>query len=185
MGNNTTGLNKLTLTAIAYLGVGAAAASGATVYNFAYTFGDGQTASGSFTGTASGDLIENITPLSLTINGSAIPGPLYLNWNLNTPGPVISTDVTQNNFVFQTGPVPSPGDTPGPTDFLMATFFPNTPSAIVVANISVNYPIDFDFGVNPANWSVTPAAAPEPTTMVAGIASLGLAAMGLLRRARR
>ena len=77
----------------------------ATVFNFSYNFGDGVTASGSLTGTQNGQFVTGISAVSLSFNGTTVPGSIFTStYDAGTfsylNGPVVSFAALQNNFVF-------------------------------------------------------------------------------------
>lgn len=170
---------KLILTALCCgLCVGAAQAS--ALYNFGYTFtgvpvGAGTTVSGSFFGDANGNLITNLSNISVAVNGVNFvgSGSLFgssfdpvLGWR--TGGAVVSFDGTQNNFLFVDTNYP---DDPnmwvnyiyGIADFAQVTTYS------FATGVSAS-----DFNLPMTNWSVTPAAnVPEPESLLLLGLSLG------------
>jgi hypothetical protein len=94
---------KKALFAVLLAALGSAQAS---VYNFSLTDGS-NVISGSFAGTSNGNLITDLSDVSVSLNGTAIPGSgsLYTaqyveNQYYWADGAVASFDGTQNNFLF-------------------------------------------------------------------------------------
>lgn len=73
-------------------------------YSFAFSGGTVATASGTFAGTLNGDLIENISEITLFLDGVQAAGTIqtasFSPSYLLTTGATASFDVTKNNFVF-------------------------------------------------------------------------------------
>lgn len=103
---------KLPAALTAVLAALLAASAHATTFNFSYSFDPANTGNGepvvitgSFDGTAVGDLISDISNASLWINGTAFTGPLTISGiDTATGSPsgsaVVSLDATQANFAF-------------------------------------------------------------------------------------
>lgn len=155
----------------------AAAAAQASTYNFSYNFSDGSLITGSFDGTATGDLISDLSHISLSYNGTAFPGEVSSysyetasgDWKLGTA--VVSLDGSKNNFAFFSGDPVSNNFSHG---FLYIPWGGNTADLVQVI-----YPGGDNY--NPAelhaNWQIT--AVPEPETyamLLAGLGALGFAA---------
>jgi hypothetical protein len=167
----------------------------ATVFNFSYTFGSGDVASGQLTGTQNGIFVENVSNVSVFLNGNALAGSdLYQPYAFIAGccfapiTPTISFNGSLNNFIFANGP---PND---PTDTNYLTFDAADGAWQHVALwLSPNYVNDTSFnGVaytqpgghveNPfdaSRWSLAVAnAAPEPQSF----ALVGLGLLILMRR---
>ena len=162
-------------------------AANATTFDFSYSFdknntGDGNAVvlTGSFTGTQVGDLITDISGVQMALNGIAFSGPLLVesmnsatgNWDASL-APVISTDVTQSNFIFADADVANnPGGVSNYFYMVGGQAF-----AVTLNTTDVNSnPLSGFETANSASWTVT-AAVPEPSTyalMLAGLASIGL-----------
>jgi hypothetical protein len=71
------------------------------VYDYRYTFTDGNVVSGSFTGTAAGNLITGLSAVSAYVNGVAlsITGKLFVTSFRSSEG-IASFDGMNNDFVF-------------------------------------------------------------------------------------
>jgi hypothetical protein len=180
-------MKKLLLLSLVGLGMSAASSYGSVVYNYSYTFTDGDSVSGQLTGTASGGTVDILSVLSLNIGGNAV-NPLFVG-TVNSSGNFVSggataslTDPTQNNFYF--------GDadtTPFTSDYF--TFIPSLTAfpVGVIANDNDN-----PGGINDTDaqnvtglgtWSLT--AVPEPSTVIAGLTVLipcGASTLRMLRK---
>jgi hypothetical protein len=154
-------------------------------FNFSYTFGDGSAVTGSLSGDLNGSFVENVSNIHVSFNGVEFSGaPLYAaSWNTATldwdSAPAkISTDASQNNFIF--------ADSNVPADFGVTNYFYFTNDATngqtVFANNLNSDAIAYD---SPATgtWSLTPAAVPLPGAVWFFTSSLG--AMAALRRRRQ
>ncbi len=142
------------------------ASAQAAVFNFSYTFGDGQVAAGVVEGTVQpdGNTIDVFTVDSLTTNGQSIDPAIVMNGDNVVPA-IATFDGSFMDFVAQD---------------------PTLRYGLVVQSVSVAV-IDplvglgtFE-GYKPAHWSITEtgAAVPEPATwamMLLGFAGLGYAA---------
>ena len=163
-------------------------AANATTFDFSYSFdknntGDGNPVvlTGSFTGTQVGDLISGISDIQLALNGTAFSGPLQIesfnsstnNWDAVT-APVMSTDATKLNFIIADADV---ANNPGAVSNY---FFIQGGQAFAVTfntTDALSNPLSGFESTNSAQWSLTAAAVPEPSSyalMLAGLASIGL-----------
>ncbi|MBT9505642.1 PEP-CTERM sorting domain-containing protein [Rhodoferax sp.] len=83
-----------------------ATAAQASVFNYSYHFLNGHNVTGSFTGTASGDLVTGLSNISLALDGVAVSGMLFGssydmgNGAWHSGGAMASFSGTQNNFYF-------------------------------------------------------------------------------------
>ncbi len=175
----------------ATLSLAAIAAQAQTTFNFSYSFdpnntGNGQALSitGSFTGTAAGDLISNIGNVSLSINGTLFSGPIVIeaadaagNWSTSV-APVISANTGLANFVFADADVANHPDA-------VNNFFYISGGQVFALDFNVT-----DAGNNPlqgyetaANGSWNVSAVPEPATWALMAAGVGLVALRRRRQA--
>jgi hypothetical protein len=95
--------------AVAILSVGAMSSANANQFEFSYDFGIGYIVTGAFSGTANGNLVTNLSDISVSINGIAFNGSGSLlkfsftnpvNFTRQTGESVVSFDGTANNFGF-------------------------------------------------------------------------------------
>jgi hypothetical protein len=82
----------------------ACASANAATFNFSEQLDVGPLVTGSFDGTLNGNLITNLSNISVALDGVAFNGPLYGSsfdgWDWVSGGAVASLDGTQNNFLF-------------------------------------------------------------------------------------
>lgn len=174
----------------------------ADIFDFSYTFGSGDVASGSLTGTQNGNFVENVSAVHVFLNGTALAGSdLYQPYTFSAgccyvnANPVISFNGNLNNFIFSDGlPVWPYGATNwfsmngtdidywntgslGPLQWA-SVYVPSSP---YVSDSSINgLAIVSGHGFDASRWSLTVAAPiPEPETyamLLAGLSLLGFAA---------
>jgi len=169
-------------------------AQASQIYDYSYTFTDGKVLSGSFTGVASGNLITNLTNISVTYNNVAFNGNGSLSnfginnyaWNLGQG--VVSFNGLANNFAFLDSTLFN-GTHTNFTYFITNSGPSNYDVRAENTNGTYSYSYD-DTGYNAANWHVTPAggsasavATPEPGTMM--LLGSGVLTFGLSRFRRR
>ena len=160
----------------------AATAANATTYNYSYTFSSGGVVTGSFDGTASGNLITGLSNVSVFRDGTQFgSGNLYsfgLDYgNAVADTAVVSFDGLANSFVFSTSSIPAGGGFYHGDTFSMdsGTAYPAyIQGAPGWAKADNHY--------SAARWSVT-AAVPEPSTYAMLLGGLGL--VGAIARRRR
>jgi hypothetical protein len=161
-----------------------AAAAHAETFDFSYTFADGLAITGSLDGTASGNLISNISNVNVDFGGNQFTGSLFAGtadnangvFNYSANSAVLSTDSTLNNFIFSDGNDPTLGNTSN-------AFIFNAPGGYVDAfntNVLTNS-ADFDEPAN-GSWEIAPEVKPVP---VPGAFPLLLSGLGLLTAAAR
>ncbi|MBV8122617.1 MAG: PEP-CTERM sorting domain-containing protein [Paucibacter sp.] len=191
----------------AALSLSALAAQAQTTFNFAYTFDPANagtvtnnptqvvTITGSFTGTEVGNLISNISNISVALNGTSFAGPLMVEAFDNTGNisdtvaPVVSTNVALSNFVFVDADVAAGGN---PSNYFLIATLPDSngvmaPEAFAVNTNTVdsngNALSGDERAASNAHWTVTAVSAvPEPSTYVLMAAGLGLVGLRLQRR---
>ena len=166
-----TKLNRLTLAAVVALASATSVASYGATYNFSYTLTEygavPLTVTGSLEGTAqSGGTVDVDSVLSLTVGRYVAATPIRVSAYKSAVA-VIAFDPNQNNFDF----------TSGNTEFFMIPYY-GTPLA--VGQTSFFYGEDFG-AYFPANYTLTPVAAPEGTSTIA-LLGMGVTGLALLRR---
>lgn len=177
--------------ALAAAALTAAPATAAT-YVFGYTFNTGQVVSGTFSGTPSGNLVTNISNVSLSIDGTPFTGPLFAYGFTGYNGPGGPNDIASSKFVL--------GAAQASTDPMLNNFFFSDSTNLPTPANNWFYIIPWTNGGNnqvatqaivgataynayngqyvPGNWSLS-AAVPEPATwgmLLAGFAMVGVAA---------
>ena len=145
----------------------------ASMYSFSETI-QGVNITGSFIGTALGNLISNLSDISVAFNGINFSTPLeadsWVNYSWNIGSGVASFDGTQNNFLFiNTGYFTSSISSP---NFLENRSPPNTFSYANGLHTASN--MDFSSDTILTSWNI--AAVPEPSEwamMLLGLPLLG------------
>jgi PEP-CTERM motif len=177
----------------------------AAVFDFSYTFGSGDVASGSLTGTQNGNFVDSVSNVSVFLNGTALIGNpnLYQPYNFLAGccfvagAPVISFNGNLNNFIFANGP---PNNGTATNWFAMngtdidywnyGTLGPlrdasiNAPPHAYVTDISINgVALPGYNAFDASRWSLTVAnPVPEPETYAMLLAGLGLLGFTAWRR---
>lgn len=160
----------------------ASSAAQAATYNYSYSFTGGSVVSGSFDGTASGNLITGLSNITASLNSVAFngSGSLYgSRWdnsisNWASGGAVASFDGTQNNFLFI--------DVDYPNSFSWTNYFYAIPYG--TATTSLDYSCLAGCAqlatdtYNATHWSLTGGnATPEPESLLlVALALLGVVA---------
>jgi hypothetical protein len=166
-------------------------AAHASTFDFSYTFTSGQTVSGSLDGTLSGNLVTNISDVSVNFDGTAYTGTLFAgsflpsstggSYNYGANAAVVSTNAALNNFIFADNTDSQANNVTNWFYFVNGT----TPTGsgtqeLEAGNVNTG-DIAFD---NPGSgtWSLTPAPVPVPAALPLLMSGLGLLAAAKRRR---
>jgi len=151
-------LKKFAILLAAVLSLTAVTAFGDS-YDFSYLFASGDIVSGSLIGTTNGNFIENVSNVTIAINGNQEIGPVVLQST-----EIFSFSAQQSNIIIT-----------GPTFFLLSAFT-GVGGVAQAFNGSVH---TADIPFLPANWSLTDRSASVPddsaTAIMLGIALAGVA----------
>lgn len=172
-------MKKIVLAAL----LAAVGSAQATVYNFSMTDGNNKAITGSFEGTAQGNLITDLSNISVALDGKAIGDGRALtaaryveNAYYWAPGAVASFDGNQNNFLFINSEYLA-----GDYSFNAYTYSLAWLGGSSVYSMPLNYS-SWTSG-SPANygWTVTAVNdVPEPASLA--LFGLAIAGMGAMRR---
>src|SRR4051812_34172503 len=80
-----------------------AAVNATPLFNYSYTFADGHVLSGSFRGTANGDLVTGLTAITAALDGASFPASFGEHWDQGfaVPGGAqASFSGNSNNIMF-------------------------------------------------------------------------------------
>lgn len=78
-------------------------ATASPLYNYSYTFANGNVIAGSFNGVANGDLITDLTNITASLNGTAFPASYDVSWvqgRAVADSGQVSFSGNSNNFMF-------------------------------------------------------------------------------------
>jgi hypothetical protein len=156
----------------------------ATSFNYSYTFDDNKIVSGSFTGTASGNLITNLSNITLSYNGIDYMSSFYSYDFHGKPGGTASFDGLQNSFNFADSVNPAT-----PTSWTVLFYSLPGGTAIQSSNESFAQNIitgESNTSTIGAKWLVTPqGGTPVPTPEPGTIMLMGSGVLGMLGFRRR
>jgi len=182
-------IRKKILQAAAVLAAFSGAAQASTL-DFQYTFADGQSLSGTMTGTLSGGLVTDISNVNITFDGNSYSGTLFSGTfnaatNSYSYGPsaaVISTTAGLNNFIFADSNDPAGLGVTNYFYFVNGTTPSGTGTEEVFANNTNTGDIDFDNPGNDGSWKLSVAPVPVPAAFPLMVSGLGLLAAARRRR---
>ena len=170
-------------------------AANAGTYNFSYSFDPNSTGDGNplvVTGSLSGDLVgsflQNVSDVQVALNGVAFNGaPLFAEgFNAttgladNTVAPVISTDASQNNFIFADVDVAT--NPTGASNYFFISGGQTFAINFNTSDVSGNPISGYENTVN-SSWNLVAAPVPEPESYAMILAGLGLVGAIARRRA--
>jgi hypothetical protein len=173
------------------------AAHASQVFDFSYTFTDGQSLFGTLTGTegAGGPggafSVSNISNISLTFDGNQFGGTLSAGtynsavpaapWNFAAHAAVVSTNASANNFIIADSIDPAGNNATNYFYFVNGTTPSGSGTSEVLAFNTNTGDIDLD---NPAAgaWSLTAAPVPLPAGLPLLGSALGIFGLGAFRR---
>ncbi len=149
-------------------------------FDYSYLFADGLSITGTFDGTKNGDFVENVTNISLFINGVQAAGTIYTAtfdeptsaWINN---PVISFDALQSNFLFANDDVANGG---GSYDALFYLIGGTSYSDGVLGQDLLLSLGSFE-AIEPGNWTLSRVAVPDSGATL-GLLALALTSLGCL-----
>ena len=172
------------------------AAHASQVFDFSYTFTDGQSLFGTLTGTevagAGGTFsVSNIGNVSLTFDGNPFSGTLSAGtfnaaapaapWNFAANAAVVSTNASANNFIIADSTDPAGNNVTNYFYFVNGAVPSGSGTSEVLAYNTNTGDIDVD---NPAAgaWSLTAAPVPLPPGLPLLGSALGILGLGAFRR---
>ena len=188
------------ITMVAALALAVAGPAQAAGFNFEYRLNTGELVTGSFTGDKAGNLVTNISDISVALNGTSFSGTLaaYRYTGYNGPGgpnntastnfvlnaATVSFDPLLNNFLFiNTVPILQPDE-----DLFYIFPWTNGGDNQVATQVRLNgvTPNFYNGNYVPGNWSLKensgPGGVPEPATWLMLIGGFGL--VGVVSRRR-
>jgi len=160
----------------------------ADLFNFTYTFHDGSFVSGSLVGDANGQFVDNVSNVSMSLNGNSFAGSPNLyslsydashGWQNTNPAKV-SFDGSLNNFLFIDSDYPVNATYTNYFQFVSFQGIAEAYSSPLGADV-------FDSGgnpIDPSRWSLANVTTPipEPETYAMLLAGLGLLGFAARRR---
>jgi hypothetical protein len=166
-------------------------AAHASTFDFSYTFADGQAVTGSLDGTLNGDLVTNVSNVSVDFQGTVFTGTLYAGtfdattggFDYSANAAVVSTNAAHNNFIFADNTDPAANNA---TNFFYyinnSAFSTDGNPAVSAANFNpgANSSFDLDTPAAAGQWSLNPV--PVPAALPLMISGLGLLAGAKRRR---
>lgn len=178
-------------TALAAFAWGCTAPLSALTFDFSYVLSGGQSATGSFEGTQVGGIVEDISNISLVLNGVAITGPIqavgfgFGGWSASA---VAGFSAADSNFIFTDRNPPPVNGTYGPGEnffFLVGPFLGG--GSIYTNDIQTGGPLQNANGGS-VGWTLTARTTEVPvpgvpdTASTAALLGLALAGSAIVRR---
>ena len=155
-------------------------AHSALTFAYSYSFNNGLVMSGTLEGNLVGDVVNNVANVSVFYNGVPMPGTVFTarytisGW---VNGPIVSFDITKNNFLFANSDIANNDNT------LNSYFFIIDGDELVVAGAESTPLGNFaNEEYTAPQWSLT--VVPEPSTYFAGALLLLPIAAQVFRRIR-
>jgi hypothetical protein len=144
----------------------------ADTYDFSYTFASGDVASGSFDGTTVGNFVDNISNITVGLDGNPFPGPISLSGSVSA----VSFDASQSFFDFTAA-------AGNPDFFLLFGSFDGTSLAnaqFQELSGAFTHLFPDDLPIQAANWSLTDVSGSSVPDGGTTVALLGVAIVGLV-----
>jgi hypothetical protein len=133
---------------------------------YSYIFSSGDVVSGSFNGTANGNFVDNVSNITVELDGNSFSGPISLTGN-------ISFDALQSYFDLSSSGTPN--------FFLIYRYGVNFNGASSLANAqfqemsgSMTHYFPYDAPVQSGNWTLTEVPAPDTSNGGDGSTSITL-----------